>query len=98
MSRLTGWFDRLPVTIGKSPRDRDPKVTLRMIEEKAIGRLEAGEIEADQIGLTSNTTNKHWHNIRRMQKHLCSLVPGLSEIDTSKFITPESPFEDCING
>jgi integrase len=86
---LDGWFDRLPVTIGKSPWDRDPKVTLRMIEEKAIGRLEAGEIEADQIGLTSNTTNKHWHNIRRMQKHLCSLVPGLSEIDTSKFITPD---------
>jgi hypothetical protein len=95
---LDGWFDRLPVTIGKSPWDRDPKVTLRMIEEKAIARLEAGEIEADQIGLTSNTTNKHWHNIRRMQKHLCSLVPGLSEIDTSKFITPESPFENCING
>jgi len=50
---LDGWFDRLPVTIGKSPWDRDPKMTLRMIEEKAIGRLEAGEIEADQIGLTT---------------------------------------------
>ncbi len=86
---LDGWFDRLPVTIGKSPSDKDPEVTLQMIEEKAIERLEAGEIEADQIGLTSNTTNKHWHNIRRMQKHLCSLVPGLSEIDTSKFITPD---------
>lgn len=86
---LDSWFDRLPVSIGKSPSDKDPEVTLKMIEDRAIERLDAGEIEADQIGLTSNTTNKHWHNIRRMQKHLCSLVPGLSEISTSKFITAD---------
>ena len=86
---LDGWFDRLPVTIGKSPSDKDPEVTLQMIADKAIERIENGEMQADQIGLTSNTTNKHWHNLRRMQKELCSLVPGLAQIDTSKFITPD---------
>ncbi len=86
---LDGWFDRLPVTIGKSPSDKDPETTLQMIADKAIDRIVAGEMEADQIGLTTNTTNKHWHNIKRMQKQLCSLVPGLTEIDTSKFITPD---------
>ncbi|WP_086739556.1 site-specific integrase [Erythrobacter colymbi] len=86
---LDGWFDRLPVTIGKSPSDKDPATTLQMIADKAIDRIVAGEMEADQIGLTTNTTNKHWHNIKRMQKQLCALVPGLTEIDASKFITPD---------
>lgn len=86
---LDGWFDRLPVTIGKSPSDKDPETTLQMIADRAIERIDLGEMQADQIGLTSSTTNKHWLNIKRMQKELCSLVPGLTEIDASKFITPD---------
>lgn len=86
---LDGWFDRLPVTIGKSPSDKDPETTLQLIADRAVDRIVAGEMEADQIGLITNTTNKHWHNIKRMQKQLCSLVPGLNEIDPSKFITPD---------
>lgn len=86
---LDGWFDRLPVTIGKSPWDKEPSTTFEMIEAKAIDRLEAGELEADQIGLTVGTTNKHWHNIRRMHEHLRTKLPNLQSIDVSCYITAE---------
>jgi integrase len=87
---LDGWFDRLPVTIGKSPSDKKPETTFEMIEQRAIERLEAGELTADQFGLSGPTTNKHWHNIIRMHEHLRSLVPGVDELKIRKFITPEN--------
>ncbi len=37
---LDAWFDLLPVTIGKSPRDKDPETTLEMIQERALDRVE----------------------------------------------------------
>ena len=90
---LDRWFDLLPTTIGKSPKDRDPETTFEMIRERALERLESGELSADQIGLSINTSNKHWQNFARMHKQLRSIVPGLAEVCVAKFITPETKDE-----
>lgn len=89
VTSLDGWFDLLPTTIGKSPRDRDPNTTFEMIRDRALERLDNGELSADQIGLSINTSNKHWQNFARMHKHLRSMVPTVEEVCVAKFITPE---------
>ncbi|MEE4211765.1 MAG: site-specific integrase [Parvularcula sp.] len=86
---LDSWFDRIPVTIGKSPWDRKPTTTLAMIEERAIERVDKGELEADQFGLSANTSNKHWHNIKRLHDFLCEKVPLVAPISIEKYLTPE---------
>lgn len=90
---LDRWFDLLPTTIGKSPKDRDPQTTFEIIRELALERIESGELSADQIGLSINTSNKHWQNFARMHKQLRSVVPGLAEVCVAKFITPETKDE-----
>jgi len=93
VTELDRWFDLLPTTIGKSPKDRDPETTFEMIRERALERIESGELSADQIGLSTNTSNKHWQNFARMHKQLRSVVPGLAEVCVAKFITPETKDE-----
>lgn len=56
---LDKWFDRLPTTCGKSPHDRLPATTFEEICERAISRIDDGELEADAIGFHSTTSNKH---------------------------------------
>lgn len=90
---LDRWFDLLPTTIGKSPKDRDPETTFEMIRDRALERIESGALSADQIGLSNNTSNKHWQNFARMHKQLRSVVPGLMEVSVAKFITPEKKDE-----
>lgn len=48
---LDSWFDKLPVTCGKSPRDRDPETSLQAIRNRALDRIDEGELEANVIGL-----------------------------------------------
>lgn len=60
-----------------------------MIEERAIERVAAGELQADKIGFGSNTTNKHWHSFARIHAHLRTLVPTVSKISIKKFLTPD---------
>ena len=86
---LDAWFDRLPTTIGKSPADHAPETTFEEIEERALQRVEDGDLSPDDIGLSINTSNKHWHNFARLHEHLRSLVPGLNPIPISKYITPQ---------
>ncbi|NIJ61135.1 site-specific integrase [Qipengyuania flava] len=93
VTELDRWFDLIPTTIGKSPKDRDPETTFEMIRERALERIENGELSADQIGLGTNTSNKHWQNFARLHKHLRSVVPGLLEVCVAKFITPETKDE-----
>ena len=93
VTELDRWFDLLPTTIGKSPKDRSPQTTFEMIRERALDRIERGELSADQIGLSINTSNKHWQNFARMHEHLRSVVPGLAELSVAKFITPQTKNE-----
>ncbi len=86
---LDRWFGLLPTTMGKSPKDREPNTTFEMIRERALERIRSGELSADKIGLSINTSNKHWQNFARMHKHLRSVVPGVAEVCVAKFITPE---------
>ncbi len=92
---LDAWFDRLPKSIGKSPKDREPETTFEMIEERVIERLEDEDDDFDhgQIGLSINTSNKHWQNFKRMHAHLRSVVPSVLEVNVDKFITPETKDE-----
>ncbi len=90
---LDQWFGLLPTTMGKSPKDREPETTFEMIRERALERIDAGELSAEQIGLSTNTSNKHWQNFARMHKHLRSVVPGLFEVCVAEFITPETKDE-----
>ncbi|SFP07651.1 tyrosine-type recombinase/integrase [Qipengyuania nanhaisediminis] len=93
VTNLDSWFDLLPTTIGKSPKDREPETTFEMIRERALERIDSGELSPEQIGLSVNTSNKHWQNFARMHKYLRSLVPGVFEVDVSKFVTPETKDE-----
>ncbi len=89
VENLDAWFDRIPVTIGKSPWDKRPTTTFEMIEDRAMDRIDKGELETGQIGLSSNTSNKHWQNFARMHAHLQTLVPGIQPVSVKKYITPE---------
>lgn len=74
---LDGWFDKLPVTCGKSPRDRDPTVSLQAICDRAIDRIDAGEISANALGRDGITTNKHTRKLKQITI-LCGRTSRLS--------------------
>ncbi|MBO9505146.1 site-specific integrase [Qipengyuania flava] len=93
VTNLDQWFGLLPTTMGKSPKDREPETTFEMIRSRALERIDNGELSADQIGLSTNTSNKHWQNFARLHKYLRSLVPGLFEVCVAEFITPETKDE-----
>lgn len=86
---LDGWFDKLPVTCGKSPRDRDPTVTLQAICDRAIDRIEAGEIGADALGLDGITTNKHMRKLKQIYDFMREDIPALPEIKFAKFMVAD---------
>ena len=86
---LDGWFDRLPVTCGKSPWDRDPATGLQAICDRAVDRIDRGELEADAIGLDGVTTNKHLRKIKQMYDLMREDVPALPEIKFAKFMVSD---------
>lgn len=86
---LDKWFDRLPVTCGKSPWDRKPDTTLQQICERAIDRIDAGELFADAIGLDGVTTNKHLRKLKQIYDLAREECDGLPEIRFSKFMVPD---------
>lgn len=86
---LDKWFERLPTTMGKSPKDKDPATTLEMIEEQALTRVGKSELDPEQIGLSENTSNKHWHNLSRIHEFLRTLVPNIEALSVSKYLVPE---------
>ena len=97
---LDAWFDLVPVTIGKSPRDRNPETTFQQIVDTAAERVAKGDLSAGDICLSPNTTNKHWHNLARLHADLCSRLPGAVPIDVSKYISPDhrdaGEARDCL--
>jgi integrase len=86
---LDQWFDRLPITCGKAPWHRSPETTLEAICRDAEEKIEAGEYEADFIGLLSGTTNKHFRKLAQVHAFLREHAPALTEIDFSKFMVPD---------
>lgn len=86
---LDSWFDRLPISFGKSPGDRRDDVTLVLAHERALARVEEGEIEADEIGLTIPTCNEHYRKIAQVHAFLVQAVPGIPALDFGKFIQPD---------
>ena len=86
---LDSWFDLLPVTCGKSPRDREPDTTLQAIRERALDRIDEGELEADAIGLDGATTNKHLRKIKQIYDLAREEIEVLPEIKFAKFMVPD---------
>jgi integrase len=86
---LDGWFDRLPVTCGKSPRDREPDTSLQAICDRALDRIDAGELQADAIGLDGITTNKHLRKLKQIHDLAREKIDGLPEIRFAKFMVPD---------
>lgn len=89
LKKLDSWFDNLPISFGKSPEDRRNDVTLSLAHERALAKLEAGEIEADEIGLTIPTCNKHYRKIAQVHAFLVQAVPSIPSLDFGKFIQPD---------
>ena len=86
---LDGWFDRLPVTCGKSPRDRQPDTTLQAIRDRALDRIDDGDLQADAIGLDGLTTNKHLRKLKQIYDLARDEIDPLSEIRFAKFMVPD---------
>ena len=89
LKELDSWFEHLPISFGKSPADRCDSMTLALAKERAIARLEEGEIEADAIGLMTPTCNKHYRKIAQVHAFLVHAVPNISALDFGKFIQPD---------
>ena len=87
--KLDGWFDQLPVTCGKSPRDRDPETHLQAIRDRALDRIDEGELEADAIGLDGVTTNKHLRKIKQIHDLAREEIDDLPEIKFARFMVPD---------
>ena len=81
LKELDSWFDHLPISFGKSPADRRGDMTLALARERALARLEDGEIEADEIGLTIPTCNKHNRKIAQVHAFLVQAVRGIPALD-----------------
>ena len=86
---LDSWFDKLPVTCGKSPRDRQPDTTLQAIRERALDRIDDGELEANAIGLDGVTTNKHLRKLKQIYDLARVEIQDLREIRFDKFTVPD---------
>ncbi|WP_309646344.1 tyrosine-type recombinase/integrase, partial [Phenylobacterium sp.] len=86
---LDSWFDKLPVTRGKSPRDREPDTTLQEICDRALDRIDEGELGADAIGLDGVTTNKHLRKIKQIYDMARDEIDILPEIRFAKFMVPD---------
>ncbi|WP_161555517.1 integrase [Sphingomonas carotinifaciens] len=86
---LDSWFDRLPVSFGKSPADRRDDMTLASAHDRALARVEDGEIAADEIGLHIPTCNKHFRKIAQIHAFLVAAVPRVPALDVGKFLQPD---------
>lgn len=89
LKELDSWFDRLPISFGKSPTDRRDDMTLAMAHERALVRLEEGEISAEEIGLVIPTCNKHYRKIAQVHAFLVNALPQIATLDFGKFIQPD---------
>ncbi|MAW99181.1 MAG: hypothetical protein CMN72_05925 [Sphingomonas sp.] len=89
LKTLDKWFDKLPITFGKSPADRASSMTLQRASERAIERVEAGDLTAADIGLTIPTCNKHYRKIAQIHKFLRSKSKAIPELDISGFTQPD---------
>ncbi|MBR0553836.1 site-specific integrase [Stakelama marina] len=89
LKRLDQWFDKLPITFGKSPADRAANMTFERAHARAIERVEAGDLAGDGIGLTIPTCNKHYRKIAQIHEFLRSKLKDLPELNTSEFIQPD---------
>lgn len=87
------WLDRLPVSYGKAPFDREKSTMLEQIEQRALERLEEGDLDAAEIGLTVPTANKHYRKIAQVHEFLREKVPGLPELNIKKFVQPDQKDE-----
>ena len=86
---LDKWFDQLPVTCGKSPFDRLPTTTLDEICERAIDRIDEGELSADAIGFHPTTTNKHLCKLKQLWDFARENIDVLPDLRISKFMVPD---------
>lgn len=83
---LDKWFDRLPVTTSKAPWHRCADTALQAICDDAVERVEAGEYEADAIGLGATTTNKHFRKLAKVHAFLREQVPAIAELKFTAFM------------
>ena len=83
------WLDKLPVSFGKSTRDRLPNTSLGDVVDRAVEKVVDGEIEADQIGLAPPTSNKHYRKLAQIHTFLRKKIPDLAEIAFSEFLQPD---------
>lgn len=93
LKTLDQWFDKLPTTCGKSSWHHEPETTLEEICLEAEERIENGECEADIIGFTIGTTNKHFRKLSQIHEFLRDNVPSVQALKFSEYITAESKDE-----
>ena len=89
LTRLDRWFDRLPISFGKSPADRDARATLELAEARALARVEEGELTADEIGLMIPTANKHFRKIAQIHAFMRIKVTALADQRISDYVQPD---------
>ncbi len=82
-------FDTIPISFGKSVRDRRASLTLEQVKKEAEESVAAGSLDSEKVGLSVATTNKHWHSLARLHDYLRQNVPTVSELDFARFITPD---------
>lgn len=85
ITKLDRYFEALPTTFGKSPSDRDPSTTLEAAIADAIDRVDEGHLGAEEIGLKTGTSNKHYNKLGQVHKFLRGKVPTRVPIDFTEF-------------
>lgn len=88
LKTLDQWFDRLPISCGKAPWHREAETTLDEICRDAEEKIEAGECEADMLGLLSATTNKHFRKLAQIHEFMRGNV-SVDALKFSQFMVPD---------
>ncbi|WP_278395418.1 hypothetical protein [Sphingobium yanoikuyae] len=89
LRKFDAWLDRLPVTFGKSSKDRVGNIDLESVAQRALERVEEGDLQPDQIGLTIPTANKHYRKIAQVHAFLRKKISGLPALDFGEFTQPD---------
>jgi integrase len=85
IKQLDIYFDQIPTSFGKSPSDRASTSTLADAAAKAADAVADGNLSAEDVGLSTGTSNKHFNKLGQVYAFMRKSVKVGAEIKFGTF-------------